>query len=249
MKRLENKIALVTGAAGGIGSAVVRAFLAEGAKVAALDLNAAAIESTLGGPVDPGQLLPLGCDISDSAAVQDAVRRATEKFGSLHILCNNAGGSSTNDGKVTEAPEEEFWRVMRVDLFGTFAVCKYGIPELIKAGGGSVINLTSITALIGMPERDCYSAAKGGVAAMTRSMAVNFGADNVRVNAIAPGRTLTPRTIGRPRSERQAKYTDRHLLGVLDPEDIANMALFLASDESRRITGQVMAVDSGLTIG
>jgi NAD(P)-dependent dehydrogenase (short-subunit alcohol dehydrogenase family) len=247
--RLDSKVVFVTGAAGGIGGAVVTRFLAEGAQVAAADLDAATVEkvmSDLGGVGD--RLLALSCDVSDGGQVQQSIARAVAEFGRLDVLCNTAGGSSVRDGRVTEAPEEEFWRVIGTDLFGTFLVCKHGIPELVKAGGGAVINLTSMAALMALPERDCYTAAKGGVAAMTRSMASGYGPESVRINAIAPGITMTPRVAARAHTERQQRLAARHLLGVLESDDIADMALFLASDESRHITGQVLAVDSGVTI-
>jgi NAD(P)-dependent dehydrogenase (short-subunit alcohol dehydrogenase family) len=247
MTRLEGKVALVTGAAGGIGSAVVRRFLNEGALVAGVDLNAEAVAQAAG-TVDAGRLLALSCDITDADQVEQAVAGVVSEFGGLTTLCNTAGGSSQNDGRVSEAPIEEFWRVINVDLFGTVLACRFGLPPIIESGGGSVINLTSITALMAVPQRDFYSAAKGGVASMTRSMALSYAPDNVRVNAIAPGTTLSPRVAARAQTERAKQFAARHLLGVLEPLDIADMAVFLASDESRRVTGQVYSVDSGATI-
>jgi len=246
MPRLDDRIAFVTGAAGGIGSAICRHFLAEGARVAAADLDSGAVKEVLGDTA--GQSIALSCDVSDENQVRQAIADAVEVFGGLNVLCNTAGGSSVRDGRVTEVSTDEFWRVINIDLYGTFLVCRYGIRELISAGGGSVINLTSMAALMALPERDCYTAAKGGVAAMTRSMASGFGPDSIRVNAIAPGTTMTPRVASRAHTERARKLAERHLLGVLDPADIANMAVFLASEESVHITGQVFAVDSGVTI-
>ncbi|MFD4351162.1 SDR family NAD(P)-dependent oxidoreductase [Nocardia sp. NPDC058518] len=247
MARLEGKIAFVTGAAGGIGSAVVRRFLEEGALVAGADLDARAVTQSVATP-DRERLLALACDVTDPGQVERAVARAVSEFGGLTTLCNTAGGSSRRDGRVTEAPLDEFWRVINVDLFGTVLACRFALPEIIRAGGGSVINLTSMTALMAIPQRDFYSAAKGGVASMTRAMALSYASDNVRVNAIAPGTTLSPRVAARAQTERAKKLAERHLLGVLDPVDIANTALFLASDESPHITGQVHRVDSGATI-
>jgi NAD(P)-dependent dehydrogenase (short-subunit alcohol dehydrogenase family) len=135
-----------------------------------------------------------------------------------------------------------------VDLYGTFLCCKYGIPELIKAGGGAVINTTSVVAMAGIKGRDAYTAAKGGVLALTRSMAVGYAKHKIRVNAIAPGATLTERVKKFIADDpRMGDMSDRHLLGMGEPEDIARMALFLASDEARVITGAIFPVDSGWT--
>jgi NAD(P)-dependent dehydrogenase (short-subunit alcohol dehydrogenase family) len=171
------------------------------------------------------------------------------KFGGLHILHNNAGGSTPQDNTVVEAPLDEFWRVIRLDLFGTFLGCRVGIPAIIDAGGGSVINMSSNLALMGIAGRDCYTAAKGAVAALTRSMAVEFAPQRVRVNAIAPSATMTDR-VRRLMAGNAAvgRLANSHLLGLIEPVDIANMAVFLASDESRMVTGQVYPVDSGVTI-
>lgn len=249
MSRLDGKVAFVSGAGGGIGRAICQRFLAEGARVAAIDIDLGAAEQAVAGSIDDRQAIALRCDVSDSASVRAAVARTVAAFGALNVVGNIAGGSTPNDGIVTEAPEEEFWRVVRLDLFGTFLCCKHGLPELIKAGGGSVINMTSIAALMALPELDCYTAAKGGVAAMTRSMAAGYARHSIRVNAIAPGITLTPRIkAAAAGSNRFQHLMSRHLLGPAEPEDIAQTALYLASDESRVVTGQILQVDSGVTI-
>ncbi|MGH7152463.1 MAG: SDR family NAD(P)-dependent oxidoreductase, partial [Acetobacteraceae bacterium] len=188
-------------------------------------------------------------DVTDADSLQAAIRRAVDHFGALHVLHNNAGGSTPQDNTAVDAPLEEFWRVIRLDLFGTFLGCRFGIPEIIRAGGGAVINMTSNLALMGIAGRDCYTAAKGGVAALTRSLAVEFAAQKVRVNAIAPSATMTDRVrrlmAGNEAIDRLAKS---HLLGLIEPEDVAHAALYLASDGARMVTGQIMPVDSGVTI-
>jgi NAD(P)-dependent dehydrogenase (short-subunit alcohol dehydrogenase family) len=187
--------------------------------------------------------------MTDEESVRAAIRAAVDTFGRLDVLHNNAGGSTPQDNTVVDAPIEEFWRVIKLDLFGTFLGCRYGIPALVQSGGGAVINMTSNMALMGVPGRDCYTAAKGGVAALTRSLAVEFASQRVRVNAIAPSATMTARlkklVMANPAVN---KLAESHLLGQIEPEDIANAALYLASDESRAMTGHIMAVDSGVTI-
>ena len=247
MARLEGKAAFITGAGAGIGRATAILFAREGARVAVADINLAAAEETA--HLAGHGAIALKTDVSDEASISAAIAATVEKFGRLDILHNNAGGSTPQDNNVVEAPLEEFWRVIKLDLFGTFLGCRYGIPALIRSGGGAVINMTSNMALMGVPGRDCYTAAKGGVAALTRSLAVEFAAQRVRVNAIAPSATMTERLKKLVRANPAVnKLAESHLLGPIAPEDIANAALYLASDESRAMTGHIMAVDSGVTI-
>ncbi|MBN6732915.1 SDR family NAD(P)-dependent oxidoreductase [Burkholderia multivorans] len=249
MGRLDGKVAFVTGAGGGIGAAICKQFIAEGARVLAgdihLDLAEAAAEASGGAE----QIVPLRLDVTDKESVCAGLARAAEAFGKIDVLCNTAGGSTPHDARVTDAPEEEFWRAIKLDLFGTFLVCKYGIPYLQRAGGGSVINFSSMVALMALTDRDCYTAAKGGVHALTRSMAPEYAHDRIRVNAIAPGLTLSER-VRHLVDEREElrKLADQCLLGPCEPVDMAHVAVYLASDESRHTTGQVIPVDSGVTI-
>lgn len=253
MARLSNKVALITGGGGGIGRATAERFAEEGAKVVVAELNetlgqtaaAAARAKAKSG----GDAVFVRCDVTDSASVTAAVAETIRRFGKLDTLHNNAGGATPADGRVTEAPEEEFWRAIKLDLFGTFLCSKVAIPEIAKAGGGSVINMSSVVALMAMPGRDCYTAAKGGISALTRSMAVEYAADRIRVNAIAPGVTLSDRVKkqleGNPVTEELGR---QHLLGLIEPIYIADLVVYLASDESARTTGQILPVDSGVTI-
>jgi NAD(P)-dependent dehydrogenase (short-subunit alcohol dehydrogenase family) len=249
MARLEGKVAVITGAGTGIGRATARLMAQEGARVVVAELNAGAGEQTAQLIVQGGgNAIAIKTDVTDADSVQTTIARAEQHFGGLHILHNNAGGSTMQDSDVTTAPLEEFWRVIKLDLFGTFLGCRFGIPALVRSGGGSVINMASNLALMGIKGRDCYTAAKGGIAAITRSMAVEF-APQVRVNAIAPSATLTDRVRNLlDGNTALEKMTQSHLLGLIEPEDIANMALFLASDESAKVTGQIYPVDSGITI-
>jgi NAD(P)-dependent dehydrogenase (short-subunit alcohol dehydrogenase family) len=248
MARLTGKIAFITGAGTGIGRATAILFAREGAKVAIAEIDAPAGEETA--HLAGNEAIAIRTDVTDPDSLQSAIRVTVDKFGRLDVLHNNAGGSTAQDDTAVNAPLDEFWRAIKLDLYGTFLGCRFGIPKLIKAGGGgSVINMTSNVALMGVAGRDCYTAAKGGIAAITRSLAVAYAPQKVRVNAIAPSATMTERVkklvAGNAALTRLA---DSHLLGLIEPDDIASMALYLASDESRMVTGQVLPVDSGVTI-
>jgi NAD(P)-dependent dehydrogenase (short-subunit alcohol dehydrogenase family) len=247
MARIEGKFAFITGGGTGIGRATAILLATEGAKVAIADIDAVAGEEAAHLAGDAA--IAIRTDVTDPDSLQTAIRTTVGKFGRLDVLHNNAGGSTAADDTAVNAPLDEFWRAIKLDLYGTFLGCRFGIPELIKSGGGSVINMSSNVALMGVPGRDCYTAAKGGIAAITRSLAVTYAAQKVRVNAIAPSATMTAR-VRRLVAGNAAltKLADSHLLGLIEPEDIAGMALYLASDESRMVTGQVLAVDSGVTI-
>ena len=244
MARLAGKVAFITGGGGGIGRATAERFAEEGARVAIADIDdgageAAAVSARAKAANSGGDAHFVHCDVTDRRSVEAAIAQTVARYGQLHILHNNAGGSTLQDGPVTEAPEEEFWRVIRLD----------GIPEIIKAGGGSVINMSSNVALMALPGRDCYTAAKGGIASMTRSMAVEYAPYKIRVNAIAPSVTLTERVKRLLAGNKNVeKLAASHLLGLGQPIHIANMAVYLASDEAEITTGQVLSVDSGVTI-
>jgi NAD(P)-dependent dehydrogenase (short-subunit alcohol dehydrogenase family) len=247
LARLAGRVAFITGAGTGIGRATAILFAREGARVAIAEIDAVSGEETA--HLAGNGAIAIRTDVTDEGSLQAAVDTTVQQFGALHVLHNNAGGSTPQDSTVVDAPIEEFWRAIRLDLFGTFLGCRVGIPEIIRSGGGSVINMSSNVALMGIAGRDCYTAAKGGIAAITRSMAVEFAAQRVRVNAIAPSATMTDR-VRRLVAGNAAltRLADAHLLGLIEPSDIANMALFLASDESRMVTGQICPVDSGVTI-
>ncbi|HKC45754.1 MAG TPA: SDR family oxidoreductase [Burkholderiales bacterium] len=247
MTRLEGKVAFITGAGAGIGRATAVLFAREGARVVVADIALADGEETA--HMAGNGAIAIRTDVTDETSLSAAIRATVAKFGRLDVLHNNAGGSTPQDNSVVEAPIEEFWRVIKLDLFGTFLGCRHGIPALIRSGGGSVINMSSNLALMGINGRDCYTAAKGGIAALTRSLAVEFAPQRVRVNALAPSATMTDRVkklmAGNPAIDKLAQS---HLLGLIQPEDVANGALYLASEESRMVTGQLLSVDSGVTI-
>ncbi len=188
-------------------------------------------------------------DVTESSSMLAAVTHAVDRFGRLDILHNNAGGSTTADGPVTEAPEEEFWRKMKLDLFGTWLGCRHAIPAMIQSGGGAIINMSSVCALVGTSGKDAYTAAKGGVAALTRSMAVEFAPHRIRVNALAPAATRTERVMRLLEQDGvTGSILNGQLLGLVEPDDVAAAVLYLASDDSRRVTGHVLPIDSGFTV-
>lgn len=249
MGRVEGKVALITGAGVGIGREAALLFAREGARVAIAEIDQdmgeaarASVES------EGGDAIFLQTDVSDPDSVAAAVDATLAHYGRIDVLYNNAGGSTPNDGSVVTASLDEFWRAIRLDLFGTWLFGRSAIPAMMKTGGGSVINTISNVALMGIKNLSAYTASKGAVASLTRAMAVDF-APSVRVNAIAPSVTLTPRLVERLKTNPSVqRMAEQHLVGLGEPVDVANAALYLASDESKIMTGQVIRVDSGITI-
>ena len=249
MGRLSNKVALITGAGAGIGRETALLFAQEGAKIAFIDKNpSGGAETVKLIKAQGGDCLFIEADVTQAEEVEAAVQSCVKTFGKLNIL-HNAGGSTVKDGAVTEGATEEFWRKIQLDLFGTWLGCQYGIPAIIASGGGAVINMTSVVALIGTHRKDAYTAAKGAISALTRSMAVEYGPKNVRINAIAPGATGTDRVLTLLKDDGvTSKFLSGQMFGVVPPKDVAYAALYLASDESLSTTGHILTVDGGLTI-
>ena len=251
-ERLAGKVALITGAGSGQGRAAARLFAKEGAKVVVTDVAIKGGEETVGlVRADGGEASFIAMDVSKAAQVQRGVELAVQTYGRLHILYNNAAiWNPRLDNRVVELEEEAWDTILAVNLKGVYLCCKYGIPELIRAGGGSVINTASIAGLVssGQPSHS-YSASKGGVISLTRAMAIAYAKDQVRVNVICPGGVDTP-MIAPLMADEQARQraATMHPIGRMGtPEDIAHLALYLASDESSWVTGSVFTIDGGYT--
>ncbi len=244
MASLNGKRAIITGGGNGIGAAAAILFAQEGAAVTILEIDRAAGErSAAAAEAAGGKCLFIETDITEPEAVEAAVGQAVERFGGLEVLYNNAGGATVRDGSLVDMPLEEFWRTISVDLYGSFLACRFALPHIKAAGGGSIINTTSIRAMKGTEGADAYSAAKGGIVALTKAMALQWGPQGIRVNAIAPGPVLTERTRGLGMTEEPGAQWGGVRPGR--PEEVAAMALFLASDAAAYVNGAIIPVDGG----
>ena len=249
--KLANKVALITGAGSGMGKSAALIFAQEGAKVAAVDINEAQVKETAGEIAkNGGEAIALRADVSNSENVKRVVDETVAKFGGLNIVYNNAGieGDSNFLSNMTE---EQFDRVIAINLRGVFLGMKYALPHLVKAGGGSIINQASIAGLIAVRGGAAYAAAKAGVIALTRVGALEYGRYNIRVNAICPGAIETPMAQrirqGQPPNPKAIQRIS--VLGrMAEPEEIAKVALFLASDDSSFATGAPFIIDGGWTV-
>lgn len=252
MGRLDGKVVLITGAGSGMGRLAAVTFAEEGAQIVAAEVAEAAGRETVAQvQAAGGQAIFAHTNVAKEADVSEAVRAGEAAFGRLDVLYNNAGIFPAEDGSVTDLDEAVWDRVMDVNLKGIYLVCKHGIPALLRAGGGSIINIASFVALVGCTvPQDAYTASKGGVIALTKSLAVQFGPRGIRSNAICPGPIETPLLTEWLLTNPEAKQIrlNRIPMGRFGrPEDIVNMALYLASDESNWTNGGVLVVDGGIT--
>jgi NAD(P)-dependent dehydrogenase (short-subunit alcohol dehydrogenase family) len=249
MERLSGKRSIVTGAGSGIGRAIALRFAAEGARVVISDVDeeaAARVAAEAG-----GETLVRKTDVTSTSEVETLVQTSVEEWGGLDVMVNNAGIGVA--GTTTVTTEEDYERVMDVCLRGTFLGMKHAIPAIRDSEGGSVINMSSVAALVGIADRAVYSAAKGAILAITRAAAIDHVEEGVRVNCIAPGTVDTP-WIGRitagyddPEEARRNMQARQPHGRLVTPEEIAAMAAYLASDESASVIGACMVVDGGVT--
>lgn len=240
--RLEGKIAVVTGSGSGMGKAMVERFCNEGAKVVAVDVSGAQDAlSSLG-----DCCLPFHADVSKAEDVEAMIAVAKSHFGGLHILCNNAGINGAMS-LTAEYAVEEYDRVMAVNARGVFLGMRYGIPLMLESGGGSIVNTASMASKVAFPQMVAYAGSKGAVMMMTKNAAVEYADKGIRVNCFCPGAVMTGMLSGMPKDYIDAVVQANPLKRVGTPEDIANLALFLASEESSFITGTEIVIDGGYT--
>lgn len=252
MTRLAGKVALVTGGASGIGRAGCELMAREGASVVVADLNGEGAATVAAGIEAGGHpALAWRVDVRDSASVQEMVAGAAGRFGRIDILFHNAVSVpliNRHDRRITELPEDTWHQIVGLVLTGTFLTAKYTAQHMLARKAGSIVLTATVDALIGTAGIDAYTAAKGGVVALTRSMAAGLSPEGVRVNAICPGFVATPhQSVFMDNPPERDKIERMHLMGILDAGDIAAFAVFLASDEARRITGGIHTADSGYT--
>jgi NAD(P)-dependent dehydrogenase (short-subunit alcohol dehydrogenase family) len=250
MVDLSGKRALITGGASGIGRATAKLFARQGALVCIADIDATAGKGVAGEILaEGGGAISVSCDVSSAADCQNAVQQMLVEFGGIDILFNNAG--IIRRASVVETTEEEWDRVMAVNVKSVFLLGKYVVPHMVKEGGGSIINVSSGWGLVGGRDAASYCASKGAVVQLTRAMALDHGEQSIRVNCICPGDTDTPmlrneaQQLGETEDVFLADAADRPLQRVGTPDDIAQAALFLASEASAFITGTTLVVDGG----
>ena len=252
--RLKDKVAIITGAGRGIGFAGASAFVREGAKVVIAELNeelgrGAEAKLRAGG----GEATFVRTDCARSADVQALMARTESLYGGLHVLYNNASVFLNKaDGPVTELSEEAWAKILAINLGSVFLCCKFGIPLMIRGGGGSVINTGSSASVMGIPNCDAYTATKGATVSLTRSMAVEFGRHGIRVNCICPAAIETEMVkasnLDDPNFDRDYFFKRAPLGRLGTPGEIANLAVFLASNESSYMNGAILRADGGITV-
>jgi len=249
--RLAGKVALITGAGSGIGRVSALRFSAEGARVVVADFDERGGRATVDAVrAAGGEAEYTRADVARADDVAAMIAFAEQRFGSLHVLFNNAGIFPDADGSVLDTDEATFDRVIGVNLKGVFFGCKFGIPALLRAGGGSIINTASFVAVLGSATaQSAYTASKGGVLALTREIAVEFARRGIRANALCPGPVNTPllQNLLADPAARARRVVHLPMGRLAEADEIANAALFLASDESSYVNGATFLVDGGTT--
>ncbi len=247
---VQDKVALVTGGGSGIGRAASLIFAREGAKVAVADVNLDGCDQTVARIKEGGgEAFSVRCDVSNSAQVKSMVEQVVKNYGRLDFGFNNAGVSPAG-GKIGEIPEDDWDRVIAINLTGVWLCMKYELAQMVAQGGGVIVNTASIMGLVGERRTGAYCAAKHGVVGLTKTAALEYANRNIRVNAVCPGSTMTPMMRqGLDRDPRlEEAYKKSHPLGRLGtPEEIAEAVMWMCSDEASFVTGVALPVDGGYT--
>jgi NAD(P)-dependent dehydrogenase (short-subunit alcohol dehydrogenase family) len=247
-RRLEGKVAVITGAGGGMGREAALLFCDEGAQVCVADVDAGAAEETAS---RARAAFAVEVDVADPDSVRGMYEQTAQRYGGIDVLYNNAGISPSDDASILETEPDAWQRVQDVNTKGVYLCCKYGIPHLLQRGGGSIINVASFVALVGAATSQIsYTASKGAVLSLSRELAVEFARQGIRVNALCPGPVETPlllRIFGDDPAAFERRRIHLPMGRLAKPREIVNAALFLASDESSYVSGATFLVDGGLT--
>lgn len=255
MNRLQGKVALITGGGGGIGAAAARKFAAEGAIVILAEINVENAGGVIAEITEAGGTAEcIQCDVSKSADVRNVMEQIEHRYRRLDVLYNNASVYLPGrDGRITEISEDDWEMIIGINLRSVYLFCRYGIPLMQKSGGGSIINTASSAGVIGIPGCDAYTATKGATVQLTKSLAVEYGPQGIRTNCIAPAAIMTP--MMRKSNPVDSNFDEERFLKLRTPlrrygtsEEIAKIALFLASDESSYLNGSIISADGGITI-
>jgi NAD(P)-dependent dehydrogenase (short-subunit alcohol dehydrogenase family) len=242
---LAGKVAIVTGAGSGMGRAIAKLFAAEGATVAAADVVGDAVKETCDAIASQGgKASAYQVDVTSSSAVQEMVRSVASAAGGIDVLVNGAGIEGSVGVGILEYEDAMWQRVLDTNLTGAFFTMKHAIPHMLERGGGTIVNIASIAGIVGAPGAPAYCASKGGLVQLTKSVALEFGARNIRVNCVCPGSTRTPMS-ARIRSIRTTPVPNPPIGRISEPEEQAAVVLFLASPQSSFMTGAIVPVDGG----
>ena len=250
MNRIEGKVAIVTGGNAGIGEAVAKRFADEGASIVVTGRRQSELDRVVAGiRLNKGKALAVAGSVTDEAHAQDVARRTLESFGRIDVLVNNAGIGDF--GKRLHEIDDTTWsNVMDVNLTGVFRMTRAVVPQMLKQGRGSIVNISSIASLVGIPTSTAYTASKGGIDALTRALAIDYAKDGIRCNVVNPGLIDTPMAAPLMANANMlepilAQYAIRR---PGTPDEVANMVLYLASDEAAWVTGGTFTIDGGMTV-